>query len=204
MLRSAVGYPLRVLEYSLTEADLAAFAAFRAQQSGEEAQRIERIRLIAPWVSGTIAYLVVSLVIVIPLVLGREFAWAGMGELLAIGTLAAVGIWQSRHLAPVIARFLPRPYLAKARQALAQTGAERKLWLDADGLHVAVDHRAEVIPVSAVEKVITTDQHVFIFTGPTTAHVVPRRLGAPLEALVAQLETPLPPDLSESHGAITP
>ncbi|HOC14089.1 MAG TPA: YcxB family protein [Propionicimonas sp.] len=176
-----------MLEFSLTEADLAAFAAFRAQESGEEAKRIERIRLITPWVTGTIAYLVVSLAFVIPMILGRQWALAGVGELVAIAVLAVLAVWQSRHLDPVLGRLLPRRYQAKAQQALARTGSERKLWLDSDGLSVAGAGRTNHIAWDGITRIADTDEHWFIYTGADAAHVLPKRLGAPAAELVAAI-----------------
>ncbi|MFZ0530953.1 MAG: YcxB family protein, partial [Propionicimonas sp.] len=84
------------------------------------------------------------------------------------------------------------PYRKRAREALARTGADRRVWLDADGLIVAVGSREEHVAWSGITRVVETGEHVFVFTGPNAAHVIPRRVGEPqlrefLDALRARV-----------------
>lgn len=177
-----------MLEYTLTEADLAAFAAWQARESGEDARRGRRSAVIAAWLVGVAAYLVVSAALTIPLLLGRSWFLAGGGELLALVCGLALGWaeWRSGRLA---ARLTSRPYRRRAREALARTGPDRRVWLDAAGLNVAVGSRSERLGWAEITRLVETDDHVFVLVGANAAHVIPRRASQEVAGLVAEIRS---------------
>lgn len=179
-------YPRPVLDYVLTETDLAAFAAWQARGSGEDARRGRRSAVIGAWLVGVAAYLVVSAVLTIPLLLGREWWLAGGGEVLALVGGLALGWaeWRSGRLAE---RLVSRPYRRRAREALARTGGDRRVWLDADGLNVAVANRSEHLGWARLTGLVETDDHVFVLVGTNAAHVIPKRAGPGVAALAAEI-----------------
>jgi hypothetical protein len=164
-----------VLEFTLTQADLAAFAAHQAQESGEEAVRGKRFRLISAWLVGIAAYLVVVALSAVPLLLNQQFGWAALGEVVALGFGFALGLLDWRKGGLLTGPLLARRYRFKAREALAATGAERTLTLDESGFTVAAGKRSTRVPWSAIQRIAEAPGHYFIYTGPTEAHVLPRR-----------------------------
>jgi hypothetical protein len=174
-----------VLEYDLTQADLAAFAAWQAKTSGEEEERSGRMRLAAAWIVGTAAYLVAFAISTFPLLLGSQLALAGVAEVVDIAVGAAAGWWEWRR-GRVGERLLTRRYRTRARLALAKTGAARRLELGANGLSVASGERQAQVPWAQVTGVVDTADHLFILTGPNAAHVVPRRVDPEAVAKLAE------------------
>ncbi|HEY3339242.1 MAG TPA: YcxB family protein [Propionicimonas sp.] len=164
-----------MLEFTLTQADLAAFAAHQAQESGEEATRGRRFRLISAWLVGVAGYLVVVGLTAVPLLLNLQFGWAALGEAVALGFGYVLGLLDWRKGGLLTASLLARRYRLKAREALAATGAERRLTLDDDGFTVAAGTRSTRVPWTGVRRIAETSGHFFIYTGPSEAHVVPRR-----------------------------
>ncbi|MGC3994898.1 MAG: YcxB family protein [Propionicimonas sp.] len=179
-----------MLEYTLTPSDLAAFTAWRAGQPGTDHSRRRRYRMAAAWVAGTAAYLVVFAISTLPLLLNLQLPLAGLTELLDIAVGVAVGWWEWRggRLADWL---LHRRALSRAWVALERTGAARRAWLDEDGLNIASGERVVHVDWASIERVVETDDHVFVLTGPDAAHVIPRRAG--VDELVAALRAHLTP-----------
>ncbi len=184
------GYPSGVLAYELTVADLAAFAAWQARQSGEHDRRGHRLAVLSAWLVGIAAYLVVSAAATIPLLLGRSWTLAAAGELLAVacGVALALAEWRSARVAEYL---LARPYRRRAREALARTGAERRVWLDAEGLNVAVSNRTEHVAWARIAQLVETDDHVFVQVDTNAAHVIPHRAGPQLATVVSGIRAGL-------------
>lgn len=168
----------------MTEADLIAFAAFRTQESGEEKRATTRRAVIAASLVGVAAYLAVSAVATIPLLLARQLPTAGLTEALALGLGVIAGVWEWRR-GGLAERWEDRRYRVKARQALARTGAHRRVWLDEAGINVAVGERSEHVGWSAVTRVEETAAHVFVYTGPASAHVIPKAADQPAATALA-------------------
>ena len=164
-----------MLEFTLTQADLAAFAAHQAQESGEEATRGKRLHLVSAWLVGIAGYLVVVVLTAVPLLLNQQLGWAALGELVALGFGGALGLLDWRKGGLLTTPLLARRYRFKAREALAATGAERQLTLDEDGFTVAAGKRSTRVPWARVQRIAEEPGHYFIYTGPTEAHVLPRR-----------------------------
>jgi hypothetical protein len=175
-----------MLEYTLTVDDLAAFADRQAADSPEGAVRRRRSRLVGAWLAGGAAYVVLFAVSTLPLLLGRQLLLAGGTEFLdvAVGVLVGWWEWRNGHVAGWLQRRRSR---LRARVALEQTGAARRLWLDEDGLNVAAGDRSTHVPWSAITRVAETDEHVFVHTGPGAAHIIPKRAGFEVDALAASL-----------------
>ena len=164
-----------MLELTLTQADLAAFAAHQAKESGEEAERGKRFRLVSAWLVGMAGYLVVVVLTAVPLLLNLQFGWAAVGEVVALGFGLVLGVLDWRKGGLLTAPLLARRYRFKAREALAATGAERRLTLDDAGFTVASGNRSTRVPWADVQRIAETPGHYFIYTGPGEAHVLPRR-----------------------------
>ena len=161
-----------MLEFTLTEADLAAFAAHRAQESGEADRNRFRYAMGAAWLVGVGVYLAVSLGLTIPLLIAGQLTLAGVTEVVALvgGFAAGLSEWRSGRTAD---RLVARRYRSRARQSLAATGPERRMWLDATGLNVAVGDRSEHVDWAGISRVEESTGRVFVYTGPTSAHVIP-------------------------------
>ena len=170
-----------MLEFTLTQADLAAFAAHQAQESGEEAARSKRFRLVSAWLVGIAGYLVVVVLTAVPLLFNQQFGWAALGEVIALGFGFALGLLDWRNGGLLTAPLLARRHRFKARDALAASGAERTLKLDESGFTVAAGRRSTQVPWAAIQRIAEASGHYFIYTGPTEAHVLPR-LGREAEA----------------------
>jgi hypothetical protein len=181
-------YPQRVLEYTLTPADLAAFATWRAAEPGAEDARRHRYRVLGAWLAGGIAYLVVFSFSTLPLLLNLQLPLAALLEVLDIVVGLAVGWWEWRRGA-VGEWLLRRRALTRARVALERTGASRKVWLDGDGLNVASGERVAHVDWTAITRVVEAGDHVYVLTGADAAHVIPRRAGAAVDDLVRELRT---------------
>lgn len=164
-----------MLEFTLTQADLAAFAAHQAQESGEEAVRGKRFRLVSAWLVGIAGYLVVVVLTAVPLLMNLQLGWAAAGEVVALGFGFGLGLLDWRKGGLLTAPLLARRYRFKAREALAATGAGRRLTLDDSGLTVAAGKRSTRVPWASVQRIAETPGHYFIYTGPSEAHVLPRR-----------------------------
>lgn len=169
------GYPQPVLEFTLTQADLAAFAAHQAKESGEEAARSGRLRLASAWLIGVAGYLVVVLLTAVPLLLNAQLLWAAIGELASIVFGLVLGYLDWRKGGVLTTPLLARRYRSKAREALAATGAERRLTLDDAGFTVARGTRSTKVTWADVQRIVETPDHYFIYTGPSEAHVLPRK-----------------------------
>lgn len=169
-----------MVEYTLTVDDLVAFAKWRAHESGEDEERLPRQRVVGAWIVGVAGYLVVSAVLTIPLLVGRSLLLAGGAELVAIAAGLALGWaeWRSGRMAQWLVQ---RPYVRKARSALERVSGSRRVRLEPDGLRIAVDGREEQLRWSGIERIVETDDHVFIYTGPNAAHIVPRRFAGTKE-----------------------
>lgn len=174
-----------MLEFSLTVDDLAAFAAWQAEASGEEEQRRGRLRLTGAWLVGAAVYLVAFLVSTLPLLLTSQLLPAGLAEVASVLVGAAAGWWEWSR-GKVGERLLARRYRSRARMALEATGSARRLWLDDAGLNVASGDRSAHVPWSAITGVVDAPGHVFVCTGAKAAHVVPRRTDAPGVARLAE------------------
>nr|WP_300145081.1 YcxB family protein [Propionicimonas sp.] len=173
-----------MLEYTLTVADLAAFADRQSADSPEGEARRRRTRLVGAWLAGGAVYLVVFAVSTLPLLLGRQLLLAGGTEFLDVVVGVLAGWWEWRG--GVVAGWLQRRRSRlRARVALEQTGATRRLWLDEDGLNVAAGDRSTHVAWATITQLAETDEHVFVYTGPGAAHVIPRRAGFEVDALVA-------------------
>jgi hypothetical protein len=171
-----------VIAFTLTPADLAAYYALQARESGEEESRLKGTRLAGAWLAGGAAYLAAFLVSALPLLLARQLLLATLLELVDIGVGLAVGWWEWRR-GRVAHALLVRRYRLKARVALERGPAQRRLWLDDDGLHVASGDRSARVAWPAITRISETDDHVFVHTGEV-AHVIPRRAGAGVAGLV--------------------
>lgn len=180
-----------MLEYTLTPADLAAFAAWRSGEAGDADPRRRRMRVAGAWLAGSAAYVVVFAASALPLLVNLELLLAGLVELVDVAVGLAAGWWEWRN-GRVAAWLLRRGNLTRARVALEKSGASRRVWLGEGGLNVAAgDHTAHVAWAGII-RVTETDDHVFIHTGADAAHVIPRRAGAELTELVAALRRHLP------------
>ena len=164
-----------MLEFTLTQADLAAFAAHQARENGEEAARRGRLRLASAWLVGVAGYLVVVLLTTVPLLLNGQLLWAGIGELVTIAFGLTLGVLDWRKGGVLTTPLLARRYLSRARGALAATGAERRFSLDDAGFTVASGTRSTRVAWDTVRRIVETPDHYFIYTGPSEAHVIPRR-----------------------------
>ena len=164
-----------MLEFTLTQADLAAFAAHQAQESGEEAARSKRLRLASAWLVGIAGYLVVVVLTAVPLLLNSQLGWAAVGEVVALGFGFVLGLLDWRKGGMLTSPLLARRYRFKAREALAATGSGRRLTLDDGGFTVAAGQRSTRVPWADVQRIAETSGHYFIYTGPSEAHVLPRR-----------------------------
>lgn len=176
-----------MLEYTLTEDDLVAFAAGQARESGEDAVRRRRAVVVIAWLVGVAAYLLVSALSTIPLLAGRQFVWAGAAEVTAIIVGVAVGWRQWRSGERLVDRWLSRRYRRLARVALEQTGAHRRVWLTADGIRVASGGREDGVDWAGVVRVTETPDHVFVHTAANSAHIIPKRAGAGVAGFVAEV-----------------
>jgi hypothetical protein len=163
-----------VLEFTLTNADLAAFARHQAQESGEEATRATRLKLVSAWLVGVAGYLVVALLTAVPLLLNLQLGWAALGEVVALAFGFTLGYLDWRRGGLLTTPLLARRYRFKAREALAASGAKRMLTLDGDALTVASGERSTRIPWAKVQRIVETPAHYFLYTGPREAHVLPR------------------------------
>lgn len=172
-----------MIEFTLTPADLAAYYALQARESGEEESRPTRTRLAGAWLAGGAAYLAAFLVSALPLLLGRQLLLAAVLEVVDIGVGLAVGWWEWRN-GRVAHGLLTRRHRLKARVALEQGAADRRLWLEDDGLRIASGERSARVAWPAITRISETDDHVFVHTGEV-AHVIPRRAGAGVAGLVA-------------------
>lgn len=184
MSRSSTLAP--VLEYTLTPVDLAAYAAWRSAEAGETDPRRGRMRVVGAWLAGSIAYVVVFAVSALPLLVNLELVGASLLEVVDIAVGAAVGWWEWRR-GRVAAWLLHRSNLTRAKVALEKSGTSRRLWLDADGLNVAAGERTAHVAWTGITRVVETDDHVFVLTGPGAAHVIPRRAGTGVPDFVVAL-----------------
>ncbi len=180
-----------MLEYTLTPADLAAFAARRSAEAGDADPRRRRMRVTGAWLAGSTAYVVVFAASALPLLLNLELLLAGLVEFVDVAAGLAVGWWEWRN-GRVAAWLLRRGNLTRARVALEKSGTARRIWLDEDGLNVAAGERTAHVGWAAITRLTETDDHVFVHTGPDAAHVIPRRAGTGVTELVAELHRHLP------------
>lgn len=175
-----------MLEYTLTPADLAAFAAWRSAEAGDADPRRRRMRVAGAWLAGSLAYVVVFVASALPLLVNLQLLSAGLVELLDVAVGVAVGWWEWRR-GRVAAWLLARGNLTRGKVALEKSGAARRVWLDADGLNIAAGERASHLDWAGITGVTETDDHVFVHTGAGAAHVIPRRAGAGVADLVAEI-----------------
>lgn len=173
-----------MIEYTLTPDDLVAYASWRAVARGEEDAQSRRYRLTGAWLAGALAYLVVFAISTLPLLLAGQLPLAGLTELLDIAVGLAVGWWEWQR-GRLGAWLLLRRYRTKARVSLEKSGADRRLDLDADGLTVTAGTRAAHVAWAQVSGLAETPDHLFILTGDTAAHVVPKRVGPDVVAELA-------------------
>ena len=164
-----------MLEFTLTQGDLAAFAAHSAEESGEAVTRRKRFRLVSAWLVGIAGYLVIVVLTTVPLLLNLQLGWAALGVVVALAFGYSLALLDWRRGGLLTAPLLARRYRFKARQALATTGAARCLTLDDDGFTVAAAQRSTSVPWAGVRRIAETPGHYFIYTGPREAHVVPRQ-----------------------------
>jgi hypothetical protein len=166
-----------VLEFTLTEDDLAAFAAHQAGESGEQAARSRPLRVVSAWVIGVVGYLVVALAGTIPLLVNNLLLWAGLAEVAALGFGLLLGFLDWRKGGLLTTPLLSRRYRLRAREGLARTGAHRRLDTDEDGITVATGAKVTHVAWSQVQRITETPGHYFVYTGRNEAHIIPRRVG---------------------------
>jgi hypothetical protein len=51
----------------------------------------------------------------------------------------------------------------------------RRLTLSSEGLHSVSEHADGIMKWPAIEKIVVTDEHLFLYTSPTAAIIVPKR-----------------------------
>lgn len=175
-----------MLEFTLVPADLAAFAAWQSAEAPDADPRRRRMRIIGAWVAGTVAYLAVFAISTLPLLLALELVLAGLLEVLDIAVGLSVGWWEWRN-GRLAGWLLRQRSLARARVALERSGASRRVWLDDAGLNVAAGERAAHVDWADIVRVAETGDHVFVYTSTDAAHVIPRRAGVGVDALVGEL-----------------
>ncbi|MCC6495493.1 MAG: YcxB family protein [Propionibacteriaceae bacterium] len=166
-----------MLEFTLTEADLAAFAAHQASESGEADVRSRPLRVVSAWAVGVAGYLVVAVVATIPLLLANLLLWAGLAELAALGFGVLLGYLDWRKGGLLTTPLVTRRYRLKARESLSRTGTQRRLSADADGITIATGDKQTRVTWAQVQRITETPGHYFLYTGPNGAHVIPRRVG---------------------------
>lgn len=164
-----------MLEFTLTQADLAAFAAHQAEESGEQATRGKRFRLVSAWLVGVAGYLVVVVLTAVPLLLNLQLGWAAVAEVVALGFGFVLGLLDWRKGGLLTSPLLARRYRARAREALAATGADRRLSVDDAGFTVGAGQRSTRVSWTDVQRIAETPGHYFIYTGQSEAYVLPRR-----------------------------
>ncbi|MGV8907621.1 MAG: YcxB family protein [Propionicimonas sp.] len=164
-----------MLEFTLDRADLAAFAAHQARENGEEAARTGRLRLASAWLVGVAGYLVVVLLTTVPLLLNAQLLWAAIGEFVSLTFGLTLGFLDWRKGGVLTTPLLARRYHSRAREALAATGAERRFTRDAAGFTVTSGSRSSTVAWAEVQRIVETPDHYFVYTGPSEAHIVPRR-----------------------------
>jgi hypothetical protein len=181
-----------MLEYTLTVDDLATFADRQSADTPEGEARRRRTRVLGAWLAGGAAYLLVFSISTLPLLLGRQLLLASGAEFLdvVVGVLIGWWEWQGGLVAGWLHRRRSR---LRARVALEQTGSSRRLWLDESGLNVAAGDRSTHVAWAAITSVEETDEHVFVFTGPGAAHIIPRRAGFEVDELVARIRSHVRP-----------
>jgi hypothetical protein len=175
-----------VLEYTLTPADLAAFATWRSGEAGTQDTRRARYRLLGAWLAGGLGYLAVFSFSTLPLLLSLNLPLAGLMEVLDLAVGLGIGWWAWRR-GTIGNWLLSRRALTRARVALERTGASRRAWLDDTGLNVASGDRVAHLDWAAITRVVETDDHVYVLTGSDAAHVIPRHQRAAVDDLVRQL-----------------
>lgn len=179
-----------MVTYDLSIADLVAWAQWRQATVESGAPERRRTRVVAAWLVGAAGYLLVSATLTIPWLVQQQLPLAGISEALAL-TLGLVGGWQEWRVGSG-ARWLERRRARnRARVALEQTSATRRLWLDDGGLWVAAKERETHLPWSQITEVIGTPDHYFIRIGTSAVHVLPRRVCDSADELVAQIRRKL-------------
>ncbi len=179
-----------MIEFTLTPADVAAYAALQAEEAEESRSRQRLTRLAGAWLLGGAAYLAGFVSSTLPLLLGRQALLAAVAEVLVVVLGLAVGWWEWRR-GRVAHWLVTRRHRLKAKVALEQTGASRRMWLDEDGLNVAAGKRQAHLPWASIARLTETDDHVFVHTPTASAHVIPRRAGPGVAELAAGIRAHL-------------
>lgn len=181
-----------MITYELTRADLLAWATWRSAQTAVDDPQRRRGRVVATWVVGAGCYTVIAACLTVPWLLARQFALAGIAELAAV-VAGVFGAWLEWRMGTT-ARWLERRRASlRARVALEQTGSSRQIGLVADGVQIGAGDQTTLLPWNAVTDVIETQHHLFIRTGPKTAHVVPRTEAVDASELASQIRSHLDP-----------
>ena len=166
---------MSTLEFQLTAEDYAAFNLHHALTSRNALRQQRRAR-----VNTTVAVLVVSMVVV-SLVSGRVV------EGIFVAIAATLVSWL----------IFPWSWRRALSSSLRQTSVDhtlstlggRRLTVDHEGLIETRDGTTISAHWDDVERVDETPTHVFVYVGPTSAFIVPRRVGeSEIQTLLSEIE----------------
>ena len=73
-----------MVEYTLTPADLAAFAAWRSAVAGDDDPRRRRLRVAGAWLAGSLTYVALFAVLVLPPLLSLDLVLAAVLEVVVL------------------------------------------------------------------------------------------------------------------------
>lgn len=159
-----------MVEYTLTSDDHAALIVLLWHRSG----RAEVVQL-RFWLVGVV---VCASVGAVAFVMTKAF---GRGPGSVLGALAAPLLvlgWTTLYL--LVPAIRDRVLRWSARNRSTRRFIARgpvQVWLDGEGLHIEGAGRQSAIDPRRIREVVETSDHVFLFTSPTKAIVVPRRAG---------------------------
>jgi hypothetical protein len=117
--------------------------------------------------------------------------WLSLAVLVALTVLVAIdGNWLEGVVAGLVAAAVlwlvwPRLWAWMIRSNVlrhAKTGGlgtpgPCRMWIDAYGIHDATPNGASSVTWQGIDRIEETASHVFVFTGPLQAYVIPKRVG---------------------------
>lgn len=182
-----------MIEYELTSADLLAWANWRAAHADPADPEFRRRRVVAAWLVGAGCYLAVALILTVPWLVVRQYALAGISEVVALA-VGAFGGWMEWRLGVSAGWLERRRARLRARVALEKNGSTRRIEVVPDGIKLAAGQQETLLPWEGVTAVIQTPTHLFLQTGPNAAHVVPLSIGLDVAQIRAEVKRHAPRD----------
>ena len=151
-----------VLEFEITGEDLVAYNVYGATTAPAAKKQSARYRV---WLS-------LAVLVALTILIASDGSWF---EGVVFGLVGAAVLWL---VWPRLWTWMTRSnVLRHAKTGGLGTPGPCRIWVDEYGIHDATPNGASSVTWQGIDRIEENASHVFVFTGPLQAYVIPKRIG---------------------------